>query len=156
MTAWFRENEIGSDGDTAETAKHEHFTKTISLAFNTLFPGDVAAVSTPPDQISDPELATPLFSNSFGPLESLPTDKPSTLADAKILNEWADSNMDNRSTIVDDPFDEIFELYRYAQIKMEKFGAGKIEQHGGVKLVWDAIEKCHGSTAVNDLVWKSV
>ncbi|KAK5714859.1 hypothetical protein LTR17_016969 [Elasticomyces elasticus] len=56
------------------------------------------------------------ISNGFGLLEDAPTEPPSKLSDAEIkshLDEWANSSLENRSAIKDDPFDEIYDLYIY-------------------------------------------
>lgn len=69
------------------------------------------------EKTTDPEpVPEPLFLNSFEPLQDSPTDKPSTLSDTEMQayhEQWAEANPEKRSTIADDPFDEIFERYRY-------------------------------------------
>ncbi|KAK5717400.1 hypothetical protein LTR15_009294 [Elasticomyces elasticus] len=95
---------------TTQTARHEHFTQTLSSAYTTLFPGGKVSKSASVDGLEADETV----SNGFGLLEDAPTEPPSKLSDAEIkshLDEWANSNPENRSAIKDDPFDEIYELY---------------------------------------------
>ncbi|KAK3622516.1 hypothetical protein LTR56_022145 [Elasticomyces elasticus] len=102
MTAWYRANELGDENDTSQTARHEHFTQTLRKVSNSASVDGLEAEET--------------ISNGFGLLEDAPTEPPSKLSDAEIkshLDEWANSNLENRSAIKDDPFDEIYELYIY-------------------------------------------
>ncbi|KAK5710190.1 hypothetical protein LTR17_019080, partial [Elasticomyces elasticus] len=112
MTAWYRANELGDENDTSQTARHEHFTQTLSSAYTTLFPEGKLSKSASVDGLE----AEQTISNGFGLLEDAPTEPPSKLSDAEIkshLDEWANSSLENRSAIKDDPFDEIYELYIY-------------------------------------------
>lgn len=113
MTAWFRATELDDEDDTVETARHEHFTSTLDAAYNTLFPDG------PPVQPTTALAAgatKPVVSNTFDLLVDVPTDKPSNLSDAEIqafLDELAESNLESRSAIKDDPLDELYDLYIY-------------------------------------------
>ncbi|KAK3628344.1 hypothetical protein LTR56_017543 [Elasticomyces elasticus] len=112
MTAWYRANKLGDENDTSQTARHEHFTQTLSSAYTTLFPEGKVSKSASVDGLE----AEQTISNGFGLLEDAPTEPPSKLSDAEIkshLDEWANSNLENRSATKDDPFDEIYDLYIY-------------------------------------------
>lgn len=83
MTAWFREIELASDTVSLETSKHEHFNRTLGLAFKKLFP-DSSAIETEADREAASETPDTLFSNAFDILRDVPTEEESKLTEKRF------------------------------------------------------------------------
>src|SRR6266480_550759 len=115
MTAWYQETELASDTVSSETSRHEYFNKTLDLAFKRLFP-DSGTIETEVDREAASETPDTPFSNAFDILGRVPTEDESNLTEEEIqtlLADWSATNSKQQSEIIDDPFDDIFQFYRY-------------------------------------------
>jgi hypothetical protein len=120
MTAWYRENELGTIEQSAATEKHEYFNQTLDLSFGTLFPGRAEAEELEVETEAAVESVPTFISNRHDILEGVSTEEKSRLAEEEIHAhpaEWTESNSKEQPSVTENSFDDIFEgFHKYVLV----------------------------------------